>query len=94
MRDLDVLRTEIDKIDKQIVVLLEKRMKIVESVAEYKVRNGISVLNASREAEVLNKNKNYVENSDYTTAIEDVFKAIMESSKEFQREFINRIQGV
>ena len=38
MIDLQISRTEIDAIDRQIVSLFEERMKIVEDVAEYKIR--------------------------------------------------------
>lgn len=94
MKNLETLREEIDVIDKQIVTLLEKRMKVVEGVAQYKERNHVPVLDTSREADVLHKNKKYVENREYITFVEDVFKTIMESSKEFQREYLKRIQGV
>ena len=39
MEDLLKLRDEIDKIDNEIVSLYEKRMKIAESVASYKISN-------------------------------------------------------
>jgi monofunctional chorismate mutase len=94
MKDLDALRVEIDIIDRQIVMLLEKRMKVVEGVAQFKQRNHVPVLDSSREAEVLIKNKKYVENREYIKIVEDVFKTIMESSKEFQKEYLNRMQGV
>lgn len=94
MKDLETLREEIDMIDKQIVMLLEERMKVVEGVAQYKEQNHIPVLDTSREVEVLLKNKNYVKNRKYITFVEDVFRNIMECSKKFQREYLNRIQGV
>ena len=43
MKDLLVLREEIDKIDKQIVDLYEKRMEISAGVAEYKINTGKKV---------------------------------------------------
>ena len=49
MKDLLVLREEIDKIDKQIVDLYEKRMEISAGVAEYKINTGKKVFDKERE---------------------------------------------
>ena len=43
--DLLELRNEIDKLDDELIPLLLKRMDISRQVAEYKVQNGIPVLN-------------------------------------------------
>ncbi len=43
--DLLELRNEIDKLDDELIPLLLKRMDISRQVAEYKVKNGIPVLN-------------------------------------------------
>ena len=40
MTDLLVLRDEIDRIDRQMVELFEKRMEICGEVAEYKINTG------------------------------------------------------
>ncbi len=55
MRDLLELRDEIDEIDEQIVKLYEKRMKIAEEVAEYKIHTGKKVFDKKREDEKLAK---------------------------------------
>ena len=36
---LEELRGEIDRIDKELVLLLEKRFEMTEQVADYKIRN-------------------------------------------------------
>ena len=36
VKDLDVIRQEIDQVDQELVVLLEKRMTLVNQVAAYK----------------------------------------------------------
>ncbi len=40
MIDLERYRNEIDKIDSDIIRLFEKRMKVSEEVAEYKIKTG------------------------------------------------------
>ena len=49
MTDLQECRKEIDAIDKEILRLFEKRMKVSESVAEYKIHTGKQVLDPKRE---------------------------------------------
>ena len=44
MSDLSSLRTDIDRIDDQIVDLLARRFAICREVAEYKHRHGIAVV--------------------------------------------------
>ena len=46
--DLLELRKEIDEIDAQIVELFEKRMKIAEDVAAYKMESGKRVFDIVR----------------------------------------------
>ena len=43
MKDLLELREEIDRIDKQMVELFEKRMQVCGQVAEYKIETGKKV---------------------------------------------------
>ena len=40
MTDLERYRDEIDEIDSEIVRLFEKRMKVSEEVAKYKIKTG------------------------------------------------------
>ena len=53
MLDLGEIRNDIDSTDRQIVELFEKRMKLCQSVAEYKIENGKQVLDTTREKEKL-----------------------------------------
>ena len=56
--DLSECRKEIDKIDKELVELFERRMNVAIKVAEYKIENNLPILNEAREAEVIEKNIN------------------------------------
>ena len=51
MENLLELRNEIDAIDKEIVGLFQKRMKISSEVAEYKISTGKKVFDRAREEE-------------------------------------------
>lgn len=49
MRDLRELRDEIDRIDRQLLPLFIERMELCGAVADYKMENGLPVLDAARE---------------------------------------------
>ena len=51
--ELNELRIQLDQIDRQMVSLFEKRMRVCEDVARWKVANDRPVLDASREKEKL-----------------------------------------
>lgn len=84
LRTLEELRYEIDNIDKELVSLLEKRMDAVGEVALFKKKNGTPILDETREKQVISKNIERVINDEYKSYIEDILKAIMDSSKEYQ----------
>lgn len=88
--DLSECRKEIDNIDRQLVELFEKRMNVVTKVAEYKIENNIPILNSTREAEVIKKNVERLNNKDYSQSTEKFFVDLMEVSREFQAEIIKK----
>ncbi len=51
--NIDNYREEIDKIDRQIVDLLDKRMRVSENIAVYKRENDLKVMDPIRERELL-----------------------------------------
>ncbi|MBP3376379.1 MAG: chorismate mutase [Clostridia bacterium] len=53
MKDISVLREEINAVDSQMVELFKERMAIAASVAEYKKEKGLPVLDAARERALL-----------------------------------------
>lgn len=88
MRDLLELRDEIDEIDEQIVKLYEKRMKIAEEVAEYKIHTGKKVFDKKREDEKLAKLTAKAE-SDFTEhGIYELFEQIMAVSRKRQYQLL------
>ncbi len=84
--DLLDLRNKIDEIDGRIIPLLLERMEISGKVAEYKVKNGLPVLNEAREKEILDNVKKKC--ADQGDAVATVFAATMEASRELQHRII------
>lgn len=84
VKDLDVIRQEIDQVDQELVVLLEKRMALVTQVAAYKRATGKAILDTSREKVVLNKVASRVQNKDFETTLVNTFADIMKNSRDYQ----------
>ena len=57
MQSLEEMRKELDVIDDQITTLYERRMKVCEGVAEYKIKNGRKVFDKTRERETGNSSE-------------------------------------
>lgn len=90
MKNLEELRDEIDNIDKELVILFEKRMQAVLEVSKYKLENDIDILNSSREKQVIAKNAAYLENRHLREYMENFFIKLMDISKSYQRENIEK----
>lgn len=86
------LRNEIDKLDLEIVQLLEKRFDVVKEIAKFKIKNNIPIYDPERETQVLEKSLNNLENKEYFDEIEKIFKQIMASSKTYQNQIIKEEQ--
>lgn len=82
--NLDETRKQIDDVDKQIIELLEERMKLVQEVIAYKKENNLPVLDNSRENIVLEKTRERVENPIFADSIVATFQDIMKNSRNFQ----------
>ncbi len=94
MTYLDDLRKEIDKVDKELVDLFEKRMEIVTEVAKYKIENKVSVLNSSREGEVIKKNTERLKNKELEPYLKDFFIRLMDLSKNYQNHKIDNAKSL
>lgn len=88
MEDLMKLRDEIDKIDNEIVTLYEKRMKIAEKVARFKIETGKKVFDKERELSKLAALSQKA-SSDFTrTGITELFEQIMAVSRKRQYQLL------
>ena len=88
MEDLGKLREEIDGIDREIVSLYEKRMRISEQVAEYKIETGKKVLDKQREQEKLAALKSLVHGDFNKNGIAELFQLIMSISRKRQYQLL------
>lgn len=88
MRDLQTLRGELDQLDTQIVELFEKRMDICREVAAYKIANGMAVLDASRESQVLDSRAAKAQDQHYAPAVRELFTCLMALSRAEQQRMM------
>lgn len=89
MVDLQKSRSEIDRIDKQIVELFEERMQIAKNVAEYKISVGKKVYDKQREEEKLETLASLASNEFNRHGVEELFTQIMSMSRKLQYSLID-----
>lgn len=88
MEDLLKLRDEIDKIDNEIVSLYERRMKIAEGVARYKIQTGKKVFDKEREVSKLNTLSAKASSEFTKVGIIELFEHIMAVSRKKQYQLL------
>ena len=86
---LEKQRAEIDAIDREIVALFERRMQVVVDVARIKKENGIAILDASREKEVIAKVQSYLKDGHLKEELAEVYETLMKVSKDYQKKRMN-----
>ena len=85
---LEKQRAEIDAIDREIVELFERRMQVVVDVARIKKVNGIAILDASREKEVIAKVQPYLKDATLKEELAEAYETLMKVSKDYQQKQI------
>jgi monofunctional chorismate mutase len=82
---LEKPRAEINKIDAEIVALLEKRYLSVDEVVRIKKENNLPTLYSKREEEVIARLQEMITEKEYEEAILKTFQSMMDISKEYQK---------
>jgi chorismate mutase len=80
------LRKEIDKVDKKVISLISKRLKLVEKIGKEKKKLNLNIKDKKREEEVL---KNLLKEADKNkisrNLIKRLFKEIILESRKIQK---------
>lgn len=69
-------RNDIDNIDKEIMILLNERFKIVSNIGSIKKVKKSNIKDVSREAEILKKTEQF----EYSNEIRSVYQSIFNNS--------------
>ncbi len=86
--DLNALRQEIDKLDDELVKVLERRLDIVLGVAAWKAENHMPVLDRERELKVLDRAVERLHKKEYGEQVRHIMEAIMGASRELETELL------
>ena len=85
IRDLDALRTQIDRIDEELLHLLKQRMDVVAAVAAHKKQAGKLIRDHGREAALLLARRQGAEDLGLSPEpVESIFRQIMMASRDYQ----------
>ena len=84
---LDKARKEINEIDAEMAELFVKRMRAAEKVADYKMRHGLKIFDAAREAEVISRNSAMVEDE----TLREYYVNFLQNNMAVSRAYQSRI---
>ena len=88
MTELEIARQTINEVDKAMAELFVKRMNAAKVVAEYKREHGLQVFDAIREAEVIKRNSQMIENDTLRSYYVDFLQHNMDVSKNYQHRIL------
>ena len=88
MKSLEECRSAIDAVDRQIVRLFEERMQLCRDVAQYKIENGMQVLDRSREEKVLTRREGMLADPYWGKSVRVLFEGIMALSRAEQEKLL------
>ena len=83
-KDLDVLRNKIQKIDHEIVSLLNQRIEAVQQIGQIKIKLGLPIIDKEREKRVLSHVMNTSHNPIYSNSIQNIYQHIIQICRETQ----------
>lgn len=83
---IDLMRIEIDMIDKEITRLLERRLDLAKHIGGLKSQSGVPILDEKREEKVLEHIIDNLKNSSIAPAMMRIYECIMNESKDVQSD--------
>lgn len=88
MKSLEECRAAIDAVDRDIVRLFEERMTLCRDVAQYKIENGMPVLDRSREEKVLASRAAMLQDPYWADSVRALFEGMMAISRAEQEKLL------
>lgn len=89
---LEQAREEIDRADREMASLFEKRMKAVEAIIFHKVSNNLQIYDADREARVITQNSKLIRDETLVEYYREFISMVMDISKKYQRNILDKRQ--
>ncbi len=91
MNELQKAREIINKVDKEMAHLFEKRMDAARIVAAYKQQSGLPIDDFARENEIIKRNIEYIQNEDYKSYYVNFLKNNIQLSKDLQHALLDEV---
>ena len=88
MRNLKEDREILDKIDAEIIRLLEERMTIIKDVGLYKLNNNLNTEDKNREREIIKKLENKID-EEFKDIVDPIYTSIFKESKKLSAKIKN-----
>lgn len=89
--ELNDLRNKLDKIDNQLIKILAKRMALIPSVAEYKIKNNLPRYQPEREKQVLKKIKNLANKANLNPNLaKNIIKLIIADAHRIEKDLMRK----
>lgn len=85
--NLDEIRVEIDRLDREIVALLVKRMEVTRNVAAYKQAHDLPIYQPEREKAVIEK-ISALAGEEYAPYLAAIYQNLMDESKNYQKSWL------
>ena len=89
MNELELARKTINELDAKMASLFEERMHAAELVAKYKSEHGLSILDASREREIIEKNSLLIEDE----VIREYYIRFLKDTMSLSRDYQSRLNN-
>lgn len=84
--NIDILRSEIDQADKDLVAAFVKRMEAVEKISHLKKEENLPIDHPDREEEIIER----LSDLPYRDELVDLYEKIFEISKTYQAKEVKR----
>ncbi len=89
MNKLEMAREIINSVDKKMAELFCERMRAAEMVFEYKKEHGLQILDEKREAEVIKKNSELIED----TTLREYYVSFLKNNMAVSRDYQSRLMS-
>ena len=89
MEKLLEARQIIDQVDAQMAQMFVRRMRAVEAVAAYKQANGLPILDAAREEQVIQNGRSRVSDEQLQQYYEMFIRSNMAIARQYQQDLLD-----
>ena len=88
---INTIRKKLDKADNELIKVLAKRMALIPSVAEYKIKNNVKRYQPEREKQILDKNRKIAKKSGLNPdLVEGIFRKIIKDAHRIEKKMMGK----